>query len=232
MSDDSNDSRPQEEPTDQTSRFDEAAQSWDDKPGRVELATAVAAAISEAVPLQPQMQIMDFGCGTGLISRALAPRVASITAADTSTEMLMVLKTKARAAGLTRIRRFLLDAGYQTPPGAAYDAIVSSMVLHHIEDIPTLVTHLAQWCRPGGWLALADLQPEDGTFHPDAHEVFHHGIDPAELAAQLETVGFEIKSIRTVHTIQRPPAEGAEPRDYPVFLLVARRNDPGTGSER
>jgi len=222
----SDDLKPHEEPAETKgppSRFDGAAQTWDDKPARVELATAVAAAMSEAVPLQPEMQIMDFGCGTGLISRALAPRVASITAADTSTEMLMVLKTTARAAGLTRIRPFLLDASYQTPPGTAYDAIVSSMVLHHIEDIPTLAAHFAQWCRPGGWVALADLAPEDGTFHHDAHAVFHHGIDPAELAAQLETVGFTTESIQTVHTIQRPPAEGADPRDYPVFLLVARR---------
>jgi 2-polyprenyl-3-methyl-5-hydroxy-6-metoxy-1,4-benzoquinol methylase len=226
MSDHSNDPKPQEEPAETSgsaSRFKEAAQTWDDKPSRVELATAVAAAMSEAVPLRPEMQIMDFGCGTGLISRALAPKVALITAADTSTEMLMVLKTKARAAGLTRIRPLLLDATYEAHPGTSYDAIVSSMVLHHIEDIPTLVTHLAQWCRPGGWIALADLEPEDGTFHHDAHGVSHHGIDPAGLAAQLETVGFTTESIQTVHTIQRPPAEGADPRDYPVFLLVARK---------
>ena len=226
MSDHANDPKPQGEPAEtigSTSRFNEAAQTWDDKPARVELATAVAAAIGRAIPLGPEMRIMDFGCGTGLISRALAPKVALVTAADTSIEMLMVLKTKARAAGLTRIRPFLLDATYQTPPDTVYDAIVSSMVLHHIEDIRTLVTHLAQWCRPGGYVALADLEPEDGTFHHDARGVAHHGIDPAELTAQLEAVGFTIESVQTVHTIQRPPAEGADPRDYPVFLLVARK---------
>jgi 2-polyprenyl-3-methyl-5-hydroxy-6-metoxy-1,4-benzoquinol methylase len=222
----SDNSKPQERPaeaTDSAARFNEAAQTWDDKPARVELAAAVATAIADAVPLRPEMCIMDFGCGTGLISRALAPKVALVTAADTSIEMLMVLKTKARAAGLTRIHPFLLDAGYQAPPGTAYDAIVSSMVLHHIEDIPNLTRHLAQWCCPGGYVALADLEPEDGTFHRDARDVAHHGIDPAELSAQLETVGFTTESIQTVHTIQRPPAEGADPRDYPVFLLVARK---------
>lgn len=205
------------------SGFDQAAQTWDDNPTRVELAAAVAAAMGREVPLRPEMRIMDFGCGTGLIARALAPKVASVAAADNSTEMLAVLGTKAKAAGLTGIRPFLLDAGYESHSSESYDAIVSSMVLHHVEDIPNLVRHLAQWCCPGGWVALADLEPEDGTFHRDTQEVVHHGFDPTQLAAQLEAVGFATKSIRTVHTIRRPPAEGAEPRDYPIFLLVTRR---------
>jgi len=209
-----------------TTRFDEAAQSWDDNPARVELAAAVAGAMARAVPFNSEMHIMDFGTGTGLIARALAPRVASITAADTSTEMLAVLGTKARTAGLTVIRPLLLDAAYETPSGASYDAVVSSMVLHHIDDIAALARHLAQWCRPGGWVALADLEPEDGTFHQDKRGVVHHGIDPAGLAAQLEAVGFSIESVETVHTIRRPPAEGAEPKPYPVFLLVAQKVEP------
>ena len=206
-----------------TSRFDKAAQTWDDNPVRVELASAVAKAMGRAVPLQPEMQIMDFGTGTGLIARALAPKVASVAAADTSAEMLAVLATKAKAAGLTGIQPLLLDAGYESHAGESYDAIVSSMVLHHLKNIPSLVRHLAQWCRPGGWVALADLEPEDGTFHRDTQGVVHHGIDPAGLASQLEAVGFTIKSIQTVHTIQRPSAESADPKDYPVFLLVAQR---------
>lgn len=208
---------------DSTSRFDEAAQSWDDNPTRVELAAAVAGAMARVVPFEPKMHILDFGTGTGLIARALAPKVASITAADTSTEMLAVLETKARAGGLTGIEPLLLDADYEAPAGNAYDAIVSSMVLHHIEDIPALARHLAEWCRPGGWVALADLEPEDGSFHQDKRGVVHHGIDPAKLATQLEAVGFATQSIETVHTIRRPRAEGAEPQAYPVFLLVAQK---------
>lgn len=226
MTDDSNVPRSRKNPaetTDSTSRFDEAAQTWDDNPGRVELAAVVAAAIAEAVPLRPEMRIMDFGCGTGLISRALAPKVASVAAADTSAQMLAVLEIKARAADLAGIRPCLLGADYRSHAGSSYDAIVTSMVLHHVEDIPNLVRHLAQWCRPGGWVALADLEPEDGTFHRHTRGVVHQGIDPARLATQLESVGFMTKSVRTVHTIRRPPTEGDEPRDYPVFLLVAQR---------
>ena len=226
MSDDLNDPKSPAEAnitSDSGSRFDQAAQTWDDNPVRVEMAAAIAQAMTEELPLTPTMEIMDFGTGTGLIARALAAKVGSVTAADTSSEMLAVLEGKAKAAGLTGIRPLLLEPDYASHATASYDAIVSSMVLHHIADIPKLAGQLARWCRPGGWLALADLEPEDGTFHRNAEAVFHHGLDPASLASQLEAVGFRTKSTRTVHTIQRPPAEGAEPRDYPIFLLIARK---------
>ena len=203
--------------------FDAAAATWDDNPTRVELAKAVAGAMLAAVPLTSRMAVMDFGCGTGLITRELATKVASITAADTSVQMLAVLEAKAKASGLDHVRTLLLDDGCLRPSGLSFDAIVSSMVLHHIEDIPALLARFAQWVRPGGWIAVADLEPEDGTFHRGgAHEV-HHGIDPAWLRAETEAVGFSVKSAQTIHTIRRQSEDADQPREYPVFLLVARR---------
>jgi tRNA (cmo5U34)-methyltransferase len=206
--------------------FDDAAATWDDNPTRVELAKTVAKGILSEVPLTPEMAVMDFGCGTGLITRELAPKVASVTAADTSARMLAVLESKAKASGLHHVQPFLLEDGYPSPRGPQFDAIVSSMVFHHIEDIPALLARFAQWIRPGGWAAIADLEPEDGTFHAGNPHVVHHGIDPSWLRSQMEAVGFAVKSVRTVHTVRRQPEGADEPRDYPVFLLVARRVGP------
>lgn len=203
--------------------FDEAAKTWDDNPTRVEMARTVAKGILSEVPLTPEMAIMDFGCGTGLITRELAPKVASVTAADTSAQMLAVLGDKAKASGLNHVQPLLLEDDYPSPTGAPFDAIVSSMVFHHIEDIPALLARFAQWLRPGGWVAIADLEPEDGTFHAGNPHVVHHGIDPSWLGTQLEAVGLSNKNTRTVHTIRRQPEGADQPRDYPVFLLVARK---------
>ncbi|NLZ04023.1 MAG: methyltransferase domain-containing protein [Phycisphaerae bacterium] len=143
--------------------------------------------------------------------------------ADTSARMLAVLEAKAKASGLDHVRPLLLDDGYPSPVGLQFDAIVSSMVLHHIEDIPALLTRLAQWVRPGGWIAIADLEPEDGTFHRGDAHVVHRGIDPAWLRTQVEAKGFTVESARTVHVVRRQPEGADRPRDYPVFLVVARR---------
>ncbi len=203
--------------------FDEAAKTWDDNPRRVEMAKVIARAIAAEVPLTPEMAIMDFGCGTGLITRGLAPKVASVTAADTSEQMLAVLGSKAKASGLDHVRTLLLEDGYPSPTGPQFDAIVSSMVFHHIDDVPALLTKFAQWLRPGGWVAIADLEPEDGSFHGSNPHVIHHGIDPSWLGSQIGALGLSVKSIQTVHTIQRQPEGADEPRDYPVFLLVAQK---------
>ncbi len=207
--------------------FDEAAATWDDNPARVELAKAVAGAILADVPLTSEMAIMDFGCGTGLITRELAPKVASVTAADTSAQMLAVLEAKAKASGLEHVRPLLLEDGCPSPLDTQFDALVSSMVFHHIEDIPSLLLQLALWIRPGGWIAVADLEPEDGTFHRGDTHVVHRGIDPAWLRTQLEAAGFTVESTRTVHVVRRQPEGADRPRDYPVFLLVARRTTAG-----
>lgn len=203
--------------------FDKAAATWDDNPRRVEMAGSVAEAMCRDIPLRPDMKAMDFGCGTGLITRQLAPKVASVTAADTSTEMLTVLAQKAQAGGLTNVQTLLLEPGYPLPVGPAYDAIVSSMVFHHIEDVPHLLERFAVWLHPGGWVAISDLEPEDGTFHADDRHVFHHGIDPSRLTAQMEAVGFIVHSVHLVHTVHKPLEGTTQTRAYPIFLLTAQK---------
>jgi hypothetical protein len=68
--------------------------------------------------------------------------------------------------------------------------------------------------RPGGRIALADLDREDGTFHSsDVTDVFHLGFDRADLKAQLAQAGFDDVSDTTAFVHHR------NDRDYPVFLV-------------
>jgi len=65
-------------------RFDRAAAEWDANPARVALARAVAEAIRKAVPLRPDMNVLDFGAGTGLVTLGLLSSVGRLTAVDAS----------------------------------------------------------------------------------------------------------------------------------------------------
>jgi len=206
-------------------RFDRVAAEWDANAGRVVLARAVADAIRKAVTLHPDMNAMDFGAGTGLVTLALLPHVAGVAAVDASGEMLHVLDQKVKALHIGNVHTMLCEIGKTPLPVAEFDLIVSSMVLHHIPDVPQAIRTLRPCLRPGGWIALADLDSEDGTFHSDPTGVYHHGLDRVEVCRWLRDAGFTDTAAREAHRITRNAPDGTV-REYPVFLVTGRGCTP------
>ncbi len=202
-----------------SSRFDQAAATWDEQPARIALSKAIAQAMLDQIPDTAAMTALDYGSGTGLVTLALQPYVQRIIGVDSSPGMLAKLREKVQAMGVGNVESLLLDLATQPPPAELrVDLIVSAMTLHHIRDIPVLLRALAGLLTPGGYLALADLDSEDGSFHPDPTEVYHHGIDRHGLMAQLTTLGFRNVTASTAHVIERPDTDGAM-RRYPVFVV-------------
>ena len=98
--------------------FDQSAANWDAEPRRVELARAVGEAILRQVQPTRDMDVLDYGCGTGLLGLFLLPYVHSVTGADSSPGMLRVLDDKIRAGGLQRMRAERLDLLHDPAQGA------------------------------------------------------------------------------------------------------------------
>jgi len=69
--------------------FSQAAATWDENPGRVKLARDIADSMIKNLTITSDMNVMDFGCGTGLLTVQLQPLVRSITGVDSSPECLM-----------------------------------------------------------------------------------------------------------------------------------------------
>lgn len=204
-----------------TNPFDHKAETWDLDPVKAARAAAVARRILERVPLTPSVDLLDFGSGTGLLGFELLPHVASVTFADTSEAMLRQVAEKLRAAGPERGRTLRLD-----PEGPAlprrYGAIVSLMTLHHVADPSATLRLLADHLEPGGWLAVCDLDTEDGSFHDDdPHAEVHHGFDRDALVALAGRLGLQEVSISSAWVMRRERPAGT--REYPLFLLTARR---------
>ncbi len=207
-----------------TAHFDAEARTWADKPRRVLLGRTLAEAIAEDLPLNTGMGALDFGCGVGLVSLPLAPELGHITAADTSPGMLAVLEERLREAGIRNIEPRALSDDADDFGEAAFDLIFTCMVLHHVVDVDAQLKQFARWCAPGGWLVIADLELEDGTFHEGDQGPVHPGFDPQDLGKGLTGLGFTVCRTRTVHTLKRDRA-GIKDKEYPLFLLTARRND-------
>ena len=200
-------------------RFDRAAGNWDQETRRLELAKAIAAGIA-GLPLHTDMQAMEYGCGTGLVGLQLAPRLGSLIAADSSAGMLEILRNKISEQGIKNVFPHRLDL-HQDDFNKEFNLIFSAMTLHHLQDVQAVLAKLYDCLKPGGILALADLDEEDGSFHKDNPEgVMHHGFDRQRLARYLENLGLSAIKTSTVHTINRPGPDDRE-KSFPVFLMTA-----------
>ncbi len=202
--------------------FDAAAASWDEKPARVQLAGEVAEAIIGQVELTPAMKVMDFGCGTGLLSLRLHPLVGSIIGVDSSAAMLEVFKAKIAEGCLTNIQTQLIDPDKDEVLTGSYDLVVSSMTLHHIREPKVLLRQLYGVLAPGGTLAIADLDPDGGRFHEDNTGVFHCGFERPALRAMFAEAGFVHVRDSTAAETVRPAPDGST-RVFSLFLMSGRK---------
>ncbi|MGV1098847.1 class I SAM-dependent methyltransferase [Thiovibrio sp. JS02] len=204
-------------PLETVARFDKAAASWEENPMRVALAAGITETLRENIPLTATMQVLEYGCGTGMISRAISPLVRSVTGVDTSSRMLAVFEEKAREEKCANITATHLDLSKQPGPGESFDLIISSMTLHHIVDIETVIKRFLACLRPGGYLAVADLAPEDGGFHDDNTGVAHYGIAPETLMNLYEQYGGIRPASRQAHLVQK------KERCYPVLFTWCQK---------
>ena len=204
--------------------FDERARDWD-TPDRNARAGEVAPAIRNAVPLRPTDRLVDVGAGTGLLGLALADDVGDIVLSDPSAGMIEVATEKLEAAGLRSVRAVRHDLLADPAPADRFDVAVSLLVVHHIKDTAAALAAILHLLAPGGRMALADLDTEDGTFHSAEAEGIHHlGLDRAALRQLATAAGFEDVETRTATVLEE---DGG--RRYPMFLLIGRRPAQASG---
>lgn len=202
------------------SEFDRKAATWDQDAAKVARAERVAEAIREMVDDLGNRSVLEVGCGTGLLGFALRPHVARITLADTSPGMLEVLRGKIADSGFRGVEALQHDFTQGPLPEARYGLVCSLMVLHHIPDTAGALRRFHDILEPGGMLCMADLDLEDGSFHGLGVDV-HHGFEREALRSLLQQAGFQDIRYRTPFVIARETDQG--PRQYPVFLVAARR---------
>ncbi len=199
------------------SPFDAKAATWDENPHRRVLAQAIVAGIVADVPLAVGLRVLDVGCGTGLVGLPLAHTAASLLGVDLSAAMVDRFAAKAAAAGLAQVRAEVRDLAADPLPERSVDLAVSAMAFHHIFDTAGMLASVVQALDAGGWLAVADLETEDGSFHDEL--VPHQGFDPAGFAAEMTAAGLADVRTRRVFVMERPDRS----RPYPIFLAGGRR---------
>lgn len=201
--------------------FDIKALTWDQNPMIWNRANAIAKEILNNVPLNKNMTALEFGAGTGVTSFILKDSLKEITLMDNSAEMYRIMQDKIRKSGVTNLKAVDFNLEVQTYNNGTFDFIFNQMVLHHITDIPGIIKKFYDLLNPGGYLALADLYPEDGSFHGEGF-TGHRGFDPVEMSETVSAQGFTDVNYRKCYTMNKQINDSTS-KQFDIFLLIARK---------
>ncbi len=193
--------------------FKHKAESYERVDHRVANVENIANSIINHIHFESTMNIMDFGSGTGLLLEKIAPFVSSITAVDVSKSMNEQLDKK-RDGLACELEIAELDLT-KSNLNKTFDGIISSMTMHHIDDVQAMFTKFYSMLNKDGFIAIADLETEDGSFHTEDTGVFHFGFDREELFGFAKAAGFTNIEVSSVSTVNKPHG------NYPVLLLTA-----------
>jgi ubiquinone/menaquinone biosynthesis C-methylase UbiE len=198
------------------SSFDERAHEWDKDKMHTERSLAIAAELEKMIPLDLTMKALEYGAGTGILSFLLKDHFAEITLMDNSQEMIKVCAEKAEYHKTKHIVPLWFDLEHKNFDDK-FDIIYNQMVLHHVNDFEAIINTFYSLLNRGGYLAIADLYTEDGSFHGIDVKV-HLGFDPEKLTEILQKAGFKNIEHKTCFEVKRESG-----KKFPVFLIVAQK---------
>ncbi|KAF4945310.1 hypothetical protein FGADI_12050 [Fusarium gaditjirri] len=181
-----------------------------------------------------EFKMLDYACGNGVASRALAPYVSIVRGIDISSKMVDQYNMLAEAAGFSPGRMRAVHGDFMDPEASPspelntpefndLDLIVMCMALHHVQDYAAMIQRLSQKLRPGGVLLIIDLvaSSESGCLEaPMAKELSNHtmskmGFTEMEVKDAFEKAGLEGWSWRWCSERSKVPEEiGGEQQGF------------------
>jgi ubiquinone/menaquinone biosynthesis C-methylase UbiE len=182
---------------------------------------AIREAYLDALGIAPGEQVLDLGCGTGVVARAAARRVGPngrVVALDPSPVMLTVGREIAEREGLLdRIEFRTGDARALAFPESTFDVVLAITALSHTTDAERALPELLRVARPGGRIGIFDIDnPSWIIAHPDQDLTRRIGVVASmiptdgwlgrRLPGLLEAAGVEDVRVRAFTPIERDPS--------------------------
>jgi ubiquinone/menaquinone biosynthesis C-methylase UbiE len=99
---------------------------------------------------RPEMEVLEFGCGTGSTAIAQAPYVKRVRAIDISSKMIEIAQRKAEAAGVENVTFEQSTLEQIDSPEQAFDAVMGHSILHLLESRDEAITRVHRLLKPGG----------------------------------------------------------------------------------
>jgi ubiquinone/menaquinone biosynthesis C-methylase UbiE len=122
----------------------------------------------DRIQLAPSATVLDIGCGTGVLARALAARPAftgRVVGIDQSPVLIEAARRFASQEGLGDQIDFRVgDVHALDLADASFDAVIAHTLVSHVRDPRTVLGEAARVVQPGGWVAIFDGDYASWTF--------------------------------------------------------------------
>jgi len=201
--------------------FNEKAAEWDKNQMHWDRSEAIANEIIKLIPLNKEMTALEYGAGTGIASFLLKDYLKEITLMDNSSEMVKIMNEKIVATKVTNLKALNFDLEHNDYNTGKFDLIFTQMVLHHVADTDAIISKFSKLLNKGGYLAIADLYEEDGSFHGEGFNG-HNGFRINDLSGILTSNDFKGVSHKTCFVIERKLSDSVT-KPFDVFLLIGKR---------
>jgi SAM-dependent methyltransferase len=243
-------------------RFNAEAAAWDSNPDVHRASSMALEAILRHFPdlkshspgSTSGLDVLEIGCGTGLLSFMVAPYVRSLTAVDVAEGMIEAFKIKLskqdKVQNLLPVHAMLIDpddarirpdplskdhrhANDEGLPPRRFDLILSHLVMHHIPDLPEVFSTMHGCLKSGGSIALTDFEdfgPEARKFHPESKMdgVERHGIRRDLVKSQLKEAGFVDIRVETAFEMEKAIETEKGPKTgkmiFPFLICMAKKS--------
>ena len=165
--------------------------------------------IAKQAPLAGR-QVLDVGCGGGILSEAMARQGAEVLGIDLATKSLKVAQLHALESGLANVsyREVAVEALAAERP-ASFDVVTCMEMLEHVPDPASVVKACAELVKPGGWVFFSTLNRNPKSFLfaivgaeyvlkllPRGTHEFAKFIKPSELASYCRAAGLDLQGTR------------------------------------
>lgn len=155
-------------------------------------------------------EVLDVGCGGGILSDSMARAGAIVTGIDLSTKALKVAQLHALEAGTANVsyREISAEALAQEQP-AGFDVVTCLEMLEHVPDPSSVVRACSALVKPGGWVFFSTINRNPKSFLfaivgaeyvlqmlPKGTHEYAKMIRPSELANYCRGAGLELVQTR------------------------------------
>jgi 2-polyprenyl-6-hydroxyphenyl methylase/3-demethylubiquinone-9 3-methyltransferase len=153
-------------------------------------------------------QVLDVGCGGGILSEGMARLGARVTGIDLAKKSLQVAELHSLESGLSIDYRCIAAEEIAAEHPARFDIVSCMEMLEHVPDPSAIVAACATACKPGGWVFFSTIHRNLKSFLaaivgaeyllgllPKGTHHYDKFIRPAELAAYCRTAGLQVDTM-------------------------------------